>query len=100
MLVLGEYESFDWDEGNRGKSWARHAVTDAECEEVFFNAPLVVAPDEKHSQTERRHYVLGRTNLGRLLFVVFTGRGKRIRVISARDMNRNERRLYPPENER
>ena len=94
MLVLDGYEGFDWDAGNSGKNFLRHGGTDAECEEVFFNEPLVVAPDERHSETERRYYVLGRTNQQRRLFVVLTARGSRIRVISARDMNRNERRLY------
>lgn len=94
MLFLEDYEGFDWDAGNRGKNWLAHEVTDAECEEVFFNEPVVVAPDERHSEQEPRLYVLGRTDRGRPLFVVFTPRGLRIRVISARDMNRNERRLY------
>ena len=100
MLVLGEYEGFDWNDGNSGKNLDRHGVTDAECEEVFYNEPLIVAPDDRHSQSERRYFVLGRTNQHRRLFVVFTGRGSRIRVISARDMNRNERRLYPLADER
>jgi len=100
MLVLVEYEGFDWDDGNRGKNLLKHGVTDAECEEVFFNEPLVVLPDEKHSEQERRFFALGRTNRWRRLFVVFTGRGNRIRVISTRDMNRNERRHYPLGDER
>ena len=53
-----------------------------------------VAEDEKHSEIERRYYALGHTDGGRSLFVVFTIRGDLIRVISARDMNRRERRLY------
>ena len=97
MLVLAEYEGFDWDEGNRDKNLHRHGVTDAECEEVFLNEPLMVARDEKHSEGETRFYALGRTNALRRLFVVFTARGALIRVISARDMNRNERRAYPAE---
>lgn len=85
---------FDWDEGNSGKNWNRHRVSDGECEEVFFSHPLVAAADEKHSQTEERLYVLGRTESGRRLFVVCTIRGERIRVISARAMTRKERRHY------
>ena len=99
MLVLTEYDGFDWDAGNRGKNSLRHGVTDAECEEVFFNEPLVVVPDKPHSAQEQRFYALGHTNQRRLLFVVFTTRGTRIRVISARDMNRKERRLYPLDTE-
>jgi uncharacterized protein len=97
MLVLADFDGFDWDEGNRDKNWLRHGVTASECEEVFFNQPLVVASDEKHSEAEARYYVLGQTDAGRRLFLVFTPRGRLIRVISARDMNRNERHQYEPQ---
>ena len=92
----GEAEGteFDWDRGNADKNWERHRVSWAECEEVFFNRPLVVADDELHSETEHRYYALGRTDAGRLLFVAYTLRGERIRVISARDMTRRERKEY------
>jgi uncharacterized DUF497 family protein len=91
---LAKAEGFDWDEGNIRKNWERHQVSAAECEQVFFHRPLVTAPDEKHSQQEPRFYALGHTDAGRLLFLVFTFRGRLIRVISARDMNRRERRAY------
>jgi uncharacterized protein len=86
LFVIGDANSltecagFDWDEGNLGKNWASHKVTDAECEQGFFNLPLVVADDVKHSQVERRFYALGQTDAGRLLFLVFTVRRKLIRV--------------------
>jgi uncharacterized protein len=69
-------------------------VARLECEQVFFNLPLVVADDEKHSQDETRYYALGQTDRGRKLFLVFTIRNSLIRAISARDMNRNEKRIY------
>lgn len=94
MEILSGLEGFDWDEGNIEKNWERHRVTRIECEEVFFNTPLIVKEDEPHSGLEDRYYVLGRTDSGRLLFVVFTRRGNKIRVISARDMNRKERKVY------
>ena len=75
------------------KNWFKHRVTTAECEEIFFNEPLVV-PDDKHSKMEQRFYALGRTNQDRLLFVVYTIRSNKIRVISARDMNKRERGCY------
>ena len=87
-------EGFDWDDGNRDKNWIRHRVSQRECEEPFFNLPLVVADDVGHSQTERRHYALGKTNAGRRLFIVFTIRRMLIRVISARDMSHREREIY------
>jgi len=85
---------FDWDEGNSEKNWARHRVTCSECEQIFFNRPLVVADDKKHSQDEARYYALGQTDRGRKLFLVFTIRGSLIRVISARNMSLAERRIY------
>lgn len=85
---------FEWDKGNARKNWLKHRVTPSECEQIFFNQPLVVAPDEDHSQMEARFYALGRTDLGRLLFVVFAVRRNLIRAISARDMNRREREAY------
>ena len=85
---------FEWDEGNSDKNWLLHQVTDTECEEVFFNIPLIVADDTRHSKTEKRYYVLGQTDRGRLLFISFTIRDNLIRVISARDMNRRESKKY------
>lgn len=91
---LAQCTGFEWDAGNAEKNWELHQVSKAECEQVFFNRPIRVAPDEKHSEQEPRRAVLGQTNAGRLLSVVFTIRGALVRVISARDMSRNERRLY------
>ncbi len=85
---------FDWDEGNILKNWEKHGVTVAECEQVFFNRPLIARPDERHSSSEVRFYLLGQSDSGRQLFVVFTIRGELIRVISARDQSRRERRSY------
>jgi len=88
---------FDWDEGNLLKNWEKHGVTHLESEQVFFNEPLIVQNDEKHSQGELRWYGLGITDSKRLLMVVFTMRKNKIRVISARDMNRKERKIYEEE---
>lgn len=91
---LSACSGFEWDEGNFEKNWLEHKVARPECEQIFFNRPLVVADDEKHSQDEVRYYALGQTDKGRRLFWVFTIRGSLIRVISARDMNRAEKRIY------
>jgi len=85
---------FDWDEDNSRKNWEKHGVTTDEAEAVFFHEPLVVRSDEPHSKNEKRHFALGQTSTGRRLFVSFTVRGQLIRVISARDMNRKETRLF------
>jgi hypothetical protein len=85
---------FEWDKENSDKIWRKHKVSPFECEQIFFNQPVVVAPDETHSHSELRFYVLGRTDAERLLFLVFTTRKNLVRVISARDMNRAEREVY------
>lgn len=87
-------QGFDWDQGNAIKNWRSHRVTQAECEQILFNRPLVAGEDSPHSQTEPRYFLLGETDAGRRLFVVFTIRGDLIRVISARGMNRRERKVY------
>lgn len=92
--VLSKCTAFDWDEGNFDKNWLKHKVTPFECEQVFFNQPIVAAPDPDHAEKEARFYVLGRTDAARLLFVVFAVRRRKIRVISARDMTRKERGVY------
>ena len=91
---LAQCTGFDWDSGNAPKLWERHQVTPGECEQVFFREPFLLAADVRHSRTEERWAAWGRTAEGRALAVVFTLRGERIRPLSARDMNRKERRLY------
>jgi uncharacterized DUF497 family protein len=89
------YTGFDWDEGNERKN-EKHGVTKAEVEQVFLNAPLLLADDVKHSQREPRFHALGRTDQDRRLHVTFTerGNGMLIRPISARAMSRKERAVY------
>lgn len=94
MGIFNRAEGFEWDEANLHKNWLKHKVAHFECEEIFFNEPLIAAHDISHSEHEDRYYALGKTNNGRLLFVVFTIRNKKIRVISARDMSIKERSWY------
>ena len=100
MKQLSGLEGFDWDEANLAKNWEKHRVTPWECERAFFNMPLVVADDLTHSTVEPRYYVLGQTDAERRLFIVFTVRKRRIRVISARDMSPKERRAYHEETQK
>ena len=98
MQIINDIIGFDWDEANLNKNWIRHQVSNAECEETFFNMPLLVADDRKHSQNEKRYYALGKTDEGRELFIAFTIRDEKIRVISARDMSKKEREYYAKAN--
>jgi uncharacterized protein len=96
---LANCTGFQWDRGNADKNWRRHRVAPTECEEAFFNRPFLIIADDRHSEREVRYWGLGRTNKNRLLFLVFTIRGEFVRVISARDMSRRERRAYEAEQE-
>lgn len=97
---LDDCVGFEWDDGNQeDKNRQKHRVADAECEQVFFNQPLIVLEDVEHSRSEPLFCALGQTDAGRLLFVVFTIRGEHVRVISARDMTRRESRRYQREQE-
>jgi len=92
--LIKNCEGFLWDEGNSEKNWIKHKVTRLECEEIFFNFPLVISDDVKHSNMEKRFYALGLSKAERFLFISFTIRNNLIRIISARDMNRKERMTY------
>lgn len=86
--------SFDWDKGNINKNWEKHGVHFKETEEVFLNKPLDIRKDIKHSQFEDRYIALGVTDKKRYLYIVFTIRDSKIRIISARDQSKTERKLY------
>jgi uncharacterized DUF497 family protein len=98
MIEMTKIIGFDWDDGNRLKN-EKHRVDSFETEQVFFNQPLIIVSDEVHSRFEVRFHALGITNEGRTLQVTFTLRqdDTHIRVISARDMSRKERRIYEEE---
>lgn len=99
-LILEKFEGFEWDFGNSNKNWDLHRVTDGECEDIFFNRPIIVTFDKRLKRNEPRYIALGRTDIDRHLFVAFTVRGKLIRVISARDMTRSDVRRYEEEAKR
>ena len=94
MKEIKNSAGFDWDQGNAAKNWDKHNVNRVECEEVFFNAPLFIEEDPKHSVSEKRYFAMGRTFGERRISVIFTLRGDKIRPISARDMSRKERNVY------
>jgi uncharacterized DUF497 family protein len=96
VALLSEFfqdvEGFQWDEANASKNWTRHEVSQTEAEQVCLNRPVVVT--DARSGTEGRWFAFGRTDGDRLLTTVFTIRGPRLRVISARPMSRLERKRY------
>jgi uncharacterized DUF497 family protein len=95
MMDLSAVIGFEWDDGNARRN-ERHGASMAEAEQVFFNSPLLLLPDPKHSESEPRLHALCKTTAGRRLHITLTLRvdGTMIRVISARDMYRKERMIY------
>ncbi len=93
MVILPNPLQFEWDPGNLDKNWRKHRVSPEECEEVFFDAHKRLLKDALHSGQEVRHILLGRTQKNRILFLVFTVRKSKVRVISARDLNQREKKL-------
>jgi len=85
---------FQWDQGNIDKNLIRHKVENWECEQIFFNRPLLVLDDFQHSIPEKRWAAFGKTDADRFLIIIFAKRDDLIRVISARDMNKKERKFY------
>lgn len=86
---------FEWDSGNQEKNRVKHAVLERECEEIFADKKVIILSDDKHSTlVEKRFMILGMTQKRRKLSVMYTLRHGFIRVISARDQSKRERRLY------
>ena len=92
MLDLSKITGFEWDQGNLTKNLDKHQVTWPECEQAFANRPRVISYDKIHSKSEQRYFILGMTHAQRKLAIVFTIRGDKIRVISARDQKRGQER--------
>jgi len=96
--IFEKIVGFEWDEGNKIKNLTKHKVSQDECEETFFDPSREVQKDLLHSIGEERYILLGYTKYKRLLYIVFTIRNTKIRVISARDINKKERKLYEEKN--
>ncbi len=85
---------FDWDEGNLDKSRRKHGATPEEAESVFIDENSLTIPDKPHSEMEKRLVIIGKSILERYLYVVFTLRRNKVRIISARRMHREEVEKY------
>ena len=94
MVDLSKITGFEWDKNNIDKSYQKHGITLNEAEEIFLDEDILLLEDIKHSQQEERFKAIGKIAKGRILFLVFTIRGNKIRIISARVANKKERRMY------
>ncbi len=98
MRILEGTLTFEWDKGNKDKNFLKHRVTNQEAEEIFFDPSKKILKNDCY-EAEERYLLIGMTKKERLLFIVFTLRGEKIRVISARDLNKKERFLYEEQDE-
>ena len=93
-IELNEPYEFEWDEWNSRKNRLKHNVFPNEAEQVFTDPKKIILADHFHSKKEERYIIIGKTENNRILYVVFTLRKIKIRVISARDLNHKEKNLY------
>ena len=94
MRKFNKLTSFEWNRGNFNKNWIKHRVTNKECEESFFDRKRKIYKDRLHSKNEQRYILLGKTKNARLLFISFTKRGGKVRVISARPIDKKGEMSY------
>ncbi len=87
-------ERFEWDPGKAESNLRKHGVSFEEARTIFFDPLARTMPDPQHSLGERRFVCIGMANSGRLLVVPHAERGGLIRIISAREAVRQERRMY------
>lgn len=92
--IVPEPIEFEWDEGNKDKNFRKYGVLNEEIESVFFDRKSLLAEDLKHSKFEDRFQIVGKSVMGKLLTIFFTIRKDKIRIISARGVNKKERNLY------
>lgn len=97
MLDLRKIRGFEWDKGNVEKNYEKHGITPKEAEKVFLDDNLQVEPDVEHQEIEERFVAIGKIQENKVLFVVFTIRKDKVRVISARIADKKERRIYDKE---
>jgi len=85
---------FEWDSKKAALNIAKHSVSFAEATTIFGDKRSITIPDPKHSQKEARFVTIGKTFSTNVIVVVYTERGNKIRIISARQASRKERKTY------
>src|SRR5260370_13838857 len=92
-MARSEKSPFDWDRHNIGHI-AKHKVRPEEVEQVLSSNPVFVEMETDALSGEERISELGHTNAGRVLFIVWTRRGRRTRPVTAFDADAKTRALY------
>lgn len=94
MFDFNKITEFDWDKGNIHKSYQKHGISPNQAEEVFLDPKFRYQVDTKHSKNELRYFGIGRLKNKQWLFVSFTIRKNKVRIISARRIHQEERNKY------
>jgi uncharacterized DUF497 family protein len=89
----------EWDAKKAGQNLIKHGVSFEEASTIFADRLSITIPDPPHSQDETRFVTTGLSHRQRQLVVVYTQRGERIRIISARTATSRERKKYEEETE-
>ena len=86
---------FDWDQWNIQKNEVKHGISPLEAESTFYDAKLKIFDDVKHSTSKEKRWIcFGKSAYNQVLMIAFTKRNKKIRIISARQASRKERKVY------
>ena len=89
---------FEWDPRKAELNLRKHNVSFTEAGTIFGDDLAITVPDPDHSDDEDRYITIGWSNRRRLLMVSHTDRGDQIRIISARELTKAERKEYEKEN--
>lgn len=85
---------FEWDTQKAEKNFGKHKIAFTEAATVFADTFGITIYDPDHSKNEERYVTIGWSHQGRILMVAHTDRGDRIRIISARELTKKERKAY------
>jgi uncharacterized protein len=85
---------FEWNPDKASSNQEKHGVSFNEASTVFNDPLSITFPDTDHSYGEERYVIIGLSSVGRILVVPHTDRADYVRIISAREATRNERRFY------
>jgi hypothetical protein len=85
---------FEWDPRKAVNNLKKHGISFTEAGTVFGDEFAITVSDPDHFDDEDRFITIGRSNRRRLLIVSHTDRADKIRIISARELTRAERKAY------
>jgi uncharacterized protein len=85
---------FEWDDNKAESNFLKHGIQFEDAVTVFADPYLLFTEDSSHSQGKEREWAMGEAEDGSIVVVVFTMRGERIRIISARKATKKECQRY------